>query len=96
MAEAIEKRTGIEARAMVLGHVQRGGTPSPHDRVLATEFGFAAFEGLMAGRFGELVVKRDGKTSSVPIAEVAGRVRLVTLDNAVVRAARAVGTSFGD
>jgi ATP-dependent phosphofructokinase / diphosphate-dependent phosphofructokinase len=95
-ADEIEKRTGIEARAIVLGHVQRGGTPTPHDRLLATEFGFHAFELLMEGRFGELVVRREGKIGSVPIRDVAGKTRTVPRDHILVRAARAVGTSFGD
>jgi phosphofructokinase-like protein len=96
VAQETEKRTGIEARAIVLGHVQRGGTPSPHDRLLATEFGYHAFEMLMAGRFGELVVHNKGAVGSVPMQEVAGKVRTVPHDEPLVRAARAIGTSFGD
>jgi 6-phosphofructokinase 1 len=96
VADAIEKQSGLEARSMVLGHVQRGGTPSSRDRVLATRFGFHAFELLTAGRFGELVVEQRGAITSVPIAEVAGKVRTVPVDHDTVRAARAVGTSFGD
>jgi phosphofructokinase-like protein len=96
VASEIEKRTGIEARAIILGHVQRGGTPTPRDRLLSTEFGYYAFELLTTGRFGELVVKRDGKIASVPISEVAGKVRTVPLDHIIIRAARAIGTCFGD
>ncbi|MBN1960346.1 MAG: 6-phosphofructokinase [Deltaproteobacteria bacterium] len=96
VASEIEKRSGIEARAIVLGHVQRGGTPTPHDRLLSTEFGFHAYELVTAGHFGELVVKRDGKINSVPISEVANKVRTVPTDHIMVRAARAVGTCFGD
>jgi 6-phosphofructokinase 1 len=96
VAEGIEKMTGLESRAIVLGHVQRGGTPTPHDRVLATQFGFHAFELLMDGRFGRLVVQRGGQIDSVPIAEVAGKVRTVPPDYSVLRAAREIGTSFGE
>ncbi len=96
VAEAVEKLTGIEARAIVLGHVQRGGTPTPHDRLLATELGFHAFELLMAGRFGDLVVKKNGTTTTVPIPEVANKIRTVPPDHILLRAARAIGTSFGD
>ncbi len=96
VANEIEKRTGIEARAIVLGHVQRGGTPTPHDRILSTEFGYHAFELLAAGRYGELVVKRRGEIGSIPICQVANKVRTVPLDHSIVRAARAIGTSFGD
>ena len=76
--------------------MQRGGTPTPFDRLLSTEFGFHAYELLAAGRFGELVVKRDGKIGSFPIREVAGKVRTVPLDHVMMRAARAMGTCFGD
>jgi phosphofructokinase-like protein len=96
VAHEVEKRTGLESRAMVLGYVQRGGTPTPHDRLLATEFGFHAFELIMKGRFGELVVRRDGKISTISIREVAGKIRTVPPDHILVRAARAIGTSFGD
>jgi len=96
VAEQIEATTSLDSRAIVLGHVQRGGTPTAHDRVLATLFGHHAFELVMAGRFGRVVVQRDGKIDSAPIAEVAGKVRTVPLDYPGIVAARAVGTSFGD
>ena len=96
VAQEVEKRTGIESRAIVLGHVQRGGTPTPRDRLLATEFGFHAFTLLKEGRFGELVVSRNGQIQSISIHEIAGRVRNVPTDHILVRAARAIGTCFGD
>jgi ATP-dependent phosphofructokinase / diphosphate-dependent phosphofructokinase len=96
VADSVEKMSGLEARSMVLGHIQRGGTPTARDRALATRFGFAAFELLKSGRFGEVVVEQKGAVSSVPIAEVAGKTRTVPPDHDLVRAARAVGTSFGD
>ena len=92
----VGRLTGLESRSIVLGHIQRGGTPTPHDRILATQFGFHAFELLMAGRFGRLVVQRGGKIDSVPIADVAGKVRTVPRDYPLIQAARAIGTSFGD
>ncbi len=92
----LEKTTSIESRSIVLGHIQRGGTPTPHDRLLATEFGHHAFELIMEGKFGEVVVKKQGKTTSVAIKDVANKVRTVPLDYPLLRAARAVGTSFGD
>ena len=96
VANQIEERTNLDSRAIVLGHVQRGGTPTPFDRILATKFGFHAFELLAAGRFGRLVVQQQGQIDSVPIADVADRVRTVQADNSVLRAARALGTCFGD
>jgi phosphofructokinase-like protein len=96
LADEVEKRTGLEGRYVVLGHVQRGGTPTPHDRVLATAFGHHAFELLCAGAFSRLVVRQQGRITDIPIAEAAGKVRTVPPDHPLVRAARAIGTSFGD
>jgi 6-phosphofructokinase 1 len=96
LAAEIEANTGLEARATVLGHVQRGGTPTPLDRVLATRFGYHALELLMQGVFGQLVVWSGGRIADVPIESVAGKQRTVPLDHPLVAAARAVGTAFGD
>ncbi len=96
VSEEIEKITGLESRSIVLGHIQRGGSPTAHDRILATRFGYHAFRLLTAGQFARMVVLRDGRIDSVPIAEVAGKVRTVPTDHPLIAAARAVGTSFGD
>ncbi|MHC4985303.1 MAG: 6-phosphofructokinase [Planctomycetota bacterium] len=96
VAEAVENRTDLDSRAIVLGHVQRGGTPTAFDRILATMFGHRAFELMMAGQFGRLVVRTEGRFDSVPLSSVAGKTRLVAPDAPVVQAARAVGTSFGE
>jgi 6-phosphofructokinase 1 len=96
VAQTIEKLTGLESRAIVLGHIQRGGTPTPHDRILATEFGYQAFKLLSAGQFGRMVVQQQGRIDSVPIAEVAGKVRTVPADHLLIQVARAIGVSFGD
>ena len=96
VADEIERRTGLESRAIVLGHVQRGGTPTPRDRLLATQFGYHAYELLAAGRFGRLVVQQAGRIDSVPIEDVARKVRTVPADDPLIQAARAVGTCFGD
>jgi len=96
VASQIEGMTGIESRYIVLGHVQRGGTPSPRDRNLATLFGTAAFDLLKRGEFDRLVVHQAGQIASVPIADVAEKVRTVPPDYNMLIAARAIGTSFGD
>jgi len=96
VANRVEEMTGLDSRAIVLGHIQRGGTPTPFDRILATKFGHHAFELLMAGRFGRTVVQQGGKISSVEIAEVADKVRTIPPDDPVMRAARSLGTCFGD
>lgn len=96
VAEEIERHTGLESRSIVLGHIQRGGTPTARDRLLSTQFGYHAFELLQKRQFGRVVVERDGTTGSIPISEVANKVRTVPLDHILIRAARAIGTSFGD
>ena len=95
LAAKINERTGLDCREVVLGHVQRGGTPTPFDRVLATKFGHAAIELLMKGVRGQLVVLKDGKISSIRLSKVAGRIRTVPKNHRLIKAALAVGTSFG-
>jgi phosphofructokinase-like protein len=75
LGRAIETRTGIETRVTVLGHLQRGGSPSLFDRVLATRYGVAAVEALLAGRFGVMVALRGNAIVEVPLIEIAGRNR---------------------
>ncbi len=96
VAFEIEAATGIETRNILLGHVQRGGTPVAADRVLATEFGNSAVELLMAGHRGRLVVMKGRTVEHISLEEVEGKQRLVPLDHPLVRAARNVGTCFGD
>jgi 6-phosphofructokinase len=96
VASEIERATGLESRSIVLGHIQRGGTPTAFDRVLGTMLAHHAVELVMAGRFGELVVFRGGKIDSVPIDAIAGRIKTVPADDPLVQAARSVGTCFGD
>lgn len=96
LADQFESATGFETRAVVLGHVQRGGTPCAGDRVLATKLGHSAAELLATGQFGRLVVVQCGEIKSVPIEEVAGKQRLVPHDHELIQVARAVGTCLGD
>ncbi|MFH0810212.1 MAG: ATP-dependent 6-phosphofructokinase [Pseudomonadota bacterium] len=96
VAEKIETGTGKESRVAVLGHVQRGGSPTAFDRVLATRFGVAACDLLSEGRFGEMVCLKGDSISSVPILDVAGEPRLVPLDHPLVRAARKLGVCFAE
>jgi len=96
LCEQIGARTNLESRATILGHVQRGGTPSPYDRILGTQFGHHAVELLMSGQYDRLVVMQEGRLTSVPLAEVAGRQRTVPADHPLVVASRALGTTFGD
>ena len=92
----IEELTGIETRAVVMGHLQRGGTPTPFDRVLATRLGTKAVD-LMAGRrYGHMVGVRGNTLVEVPLSEVATGQRRIEPDDPLVESARSVGTSFGD
>ncbi len=92
----IAERTHVECRATILGHVQRGGKPTPHDRVLATRFGHRVVEMIVAGELNRMVALQAGELTSVPLADVADRQRLVPVDDPLVRACRAIGTCFGD
>jgi ATP-dependent phosphofructokinase / diphosphate-dependent phosphofructokinase len=96
LAQQIEMETGLECRATVLGHVQRGGTPCAADRVLATLFGHYALERVMQGCFNELVVMQKNQITSVPIESVAHQQRTISLDHPLITAARAINTCFGD
>jgi ATP-dependent phosphofructokinase / diphosphate-dependent phosphofructokinase len=69
VAEEIEQRTGIETRVTVLGHVQRGGTPTPFDRVLSTRFGVAATDAVHAGAFGSMVALQADRVVTVPLED---------------------------
>jgi phosphofructokinase-like protein len=77
LAEEIEKRTGFESRVTILGHIQRGGTPTAFDRVLATRFGVAAIDAVHDGAFGQMVALRADKIVRVPLAEAVSELKTV-------------------
>jgi 6-phosphofructokinase 1 len=77
VADELEKRTGFETRVTVLGHVQRGGTPSAYDRVLSSRYGTAAIDAVHEGGLGDMVALKGGLISRVPLAEVVGRIKPV-------------------
>jgi len=77
VAAEIEKRTGFETRVTILGHIQRGGTPTAFDRVLATRFGIAAIEAVHDGAFGQMVALQAGNIVRVPLAEAVGELKTV-------------------
>ena len=95
LAEKIGQCTGLECRAIILGHIQRGGTPTPFDRVLATTFGNMAVELLIKGVRGHLVVLKDNRLSSIALSRVVGKIKTVPKNHHLIKAALAVGTSFG-
>lgn len=92
----LEALTGVEARVTILGYVQRGGSPTPADRLLATKLGTAAADLLADGEYNVLVASRGDGWKAIPLEEVSGKRRTVPLDHAWIRAARLIGTSFGD
>ena len=92
----IEERTGIESRCTVLGYLQRGGSPTPYDRVLATRYGVAATEAFMSGNYNTMVALMSNKIAIVPIALVASKPHLVPVDSDIIRAAKHISISFGD
>jgi 6-phosphofructokinase 1 len=96
VAKAISRRLGMETRVTVLGHLQRGGLPTPYDRIIATRFGTHAAEMLAEGVYNHMVALKGSEVASVPLEQVAGKIKLVPADHPLIRAARRVGTNFGD
>jgi phosphofructokinase-like protein len=96
LGEKLEKMTGFEIRAVVLGHLQRGGTPTAYDRVLSTRFGARAVDLITNRNYGHMVGIKGDKIIDVPLEVVAGGIKKVPKNHPLVKAARAVGTCFGD
>lgn len=96
LSHMLEESTGLESRLTILGHVQRGGTPSPVDRLVATQLGTSAATYINEGRFGIMVGIQGDKTVPVPLEQVAGNRKIVPLDHPWVESARLLGTCFGD
>lgn len=96
IAAELEAMTGKETRTVVLGHLQRGGSPTSFDRVLATRFGGKAVELLLRGEFDRMVAFHPPDIVSIPLDDIVGKQRTVPPDSDVVQTARAIGVSFGD
>ena len=96
VAREIAERTGKETRSCVLGHLQRGGTPTTLDRILATRFGVKAVQLANEGHFGSMVSYQNYQVRHVPIADAVNRLRLVPPHGEMVQTARDVDISFGD
>jgi phosphofructokinase-like protein len=95
IAYQIETETNIECRVAILGHLQRGGTPSPLYRILATQFAVKATELVMDNVFNHMVALKGNDMVSVPLEKVMGKQKLVPIDSDLIEAGLAVGTSFG-
>ncbi|MCW2276927.1 6-phosphofructokinase [Heliophilum fasciatum] len=92
----LEEMTGMETRVTVLGHVQRGGSPTVYDRVLSTRYGVAAVDAIMSGHYGHMVALRTPFILPVPLTEAIGTSKKVDPEDQLVRTAKAVGISFGN
>ena len=96
IASQIEGLTNIECRVTILGHLVRGGSPSAFDRILATRFGVEAVNLVAKDEFGKLVVLENSKMSTVPLEDIAGKLRLVTCDHEMVKTALSLGLCLGN
>jgi ATP-dependent phosphofructokinase / diphosphate-dependent phosphofructokinase len=94
--QALKEHIQVDSRVTVLGHLQRGGTPSGYDRILATQFGVKAAELVLQKQFGQMVCIKNNDISSVAIADAVSEYNFVKVDSALVRTARGVGISLGD
>lgn len=96
LADAIQTYTGIETRETVLGYIQRGGSPTPMDRILATRYGAFAAQSIAEGNFGTMVAVHNNLLTTVPLQEISDKLRLVDKDHSLILKARKMGVSFGD
>ena len=96
VAKELSELVGVEARAVVPGHIQRGGSPSAYDRVLATQFGVHAAQLIEKGEYGVSVALAGNTITHNPLNEIAGVPKLVPPDHQMVQVARDMGISFGD
>lgn len=96
IAQAIQTYTGIETRETVLGYIQRGGSPTPMDRILATRYGAFAAQCIADGNFGTMVAVKANDLTTVPLEDVGGKLRLVDPEHPLISKARKMGVSFGD
>ncbi|MDC3378720.1 ATP-dependent 6-phosphofructokinase [Planctomycetota bacterium] len=93
---ALAEGNGVQHRVTVLGHLQRGGDPNPHDRVLATRFGAAAVAAVHDGHFGTMVAIQGNAMNQVPLTDTVGKKNTVGTDNALVWTAQSLGVSLGE
>lgn len=95
IADEIEEATEIECRVAILGHLQRGGTPTPLDRILATQFAIKSMELVVHKQFNKMVAIKGSEITAVPIKNVMGKQKLVPRDSELIDAGVSIGTSFG-
>ena len=96
LAEQIQSRTEQEVRITIPGHMQRGGSPCPYDRVISTRLGAAAARLILDKEYGYMVGMQNGDIVKVPLSEVAGKIKMVNPESQMIQEARLTGISFGD
>ncbi|MGE5582470.1 MAG: 6-phosphofructokinase [Bacillota bacterium] len=96
VAQELTAITGIDSRVTVLGHLQRGGRPSPFDRILSTRYGVGAVEMVQKGAFGMMVSLQGNEISAVSLEEAVGKLKTVPPDGELIAIAKSVGVEFGD
>ena len=96
VADIIKEGTGFETRETILGYIQRGGTPSPSDRILATRFGAFVAELIDQQEFGCMVALHGNELTTVPLSEAGTQTKRIDPNHELIRHARFIGTSFGD
>ena len=96
IGKEIEQRLGQEVRITVPGHTQRGGSPCPYDRVLSTMFGAEAARLILNKEFGKMVAMKNNEITSVPLEEIAGKLKTIDPECAIIRDAKVLGIGFGD
>ena len=96
IARYIQEQVGVETRTVVIGHLQRGGSPSPYDRLISTELGSFAGKLVQEGNFGTTVAVQNNAITYNWLSDVAGKTKYVSEDNQMVNVARSIGISFGD
>ena len=96
VAASIEERTGKEVRVTVPGHMQRGGSPCPYDRVFASRLGAEAGKLILKGEYGFMVGIKDREIVKVPLEDVAGKLKMLDPEASIIKEAKLLGISFGD
>lgn len=96
VSEELEGLIGLEKRVTVLGHIQRGGSPNPYDRVLATRYGVAAVDAVIAEEWGKMVALKGSTIVTVPLADAVKNLKKVSLNDQVLLTARKLGINVGD
>ena len=96
VANELSERTGKESRTVVLGHLQRGGSPSTYDRLISLRFGAAAIRCIQEHDYNKLVVLQDNQLTRIPITSIEGKMKSVSLESDTVQTARDIGICLGD